>query len=168
MLSAVTIMFRPGHLLCFMVPATAINEVREIYAACVAYQLDSTTMNTTPAPTWVNTPEIRGTLTIIYSCVATILVCSYITPHLDMPIRRGSWLWLISKGRWVLISLLAPEFMIFVSASQFMKAKRLQRELRNILSRTSHKSEDNSRAAAEAFPSEVRLFPRCYQYLVLY
>lgn len=40
---------------------------------------------------WVPEPQGRGTLSLLYSCLATILLCTWSVLHLQVPKRHGIW-----------------------------------------------------------------------------
>lgn len=60
---------------------------------------------------WQNGPNQRGTITIIWSCLSTILACTWTILHLNVPSREDSLLIKIRrKAKWMLITILFPEF----------------------------------------------------------
>ena len=84
------------------------------------------------APSWVNNPNVRGTMSILQSCILTLVACIYTALHLDVP-RKTTWYHLLwQKTKWVLITLFAPELAVFVAASQLRYAWDLRSELRKI------------------------------------
>ena len=38
---------------------------------------------------WVSEPQGRGTTSIVYSCLGTVLICTWSVLHLDVPKRHG-------------------------------------------------------------------------------
>ena len=74
---------------------------------------------------WVSTPDERGTLDIIWSCVATLYLCLYTMLHLNIPApgeRVGAHV--RRKIRWTLLGLLAPEIPMLFACGQWASAKR--------------------------------------------
>ena len=86
---------------------------------------------------WVSTDCGRGTSDILWSCLATILLCVWTVIHLPIPcwshLKDGkvvpgepsrSWRrWIISSGIVpAVISVVAPEFLTFVAVSEFIDA----------------------------------------------
>lgn len=60
---------------------------------------------------WQNGPNQRGTITIIWSCLSTILACTWTILHLNVPGHEDSLLIRIRrKAKWMLITILFPEF----------------------------------------------------------
>ncbi len=112
--------------------ATAVDSV-DIQAELEQYQNNFTTLNTIPAPPLVSAPSLRGTTSILYSCVVTLFACIYTAIHLNVP-QRGSSAFqnLQVKLTWVLMALLAPEIVLYLAISQCSEA----RDLINYLNRS--------------------------------
>lgn len=91
-----------------------------------------TALKTILAPSFVASPELRGTLTILWSCVITLIACIYTALHQNVPGETGRLRALATKGKWVLIGLLAPEVVLYLACSQFLEARRLANELNRI------------------------------------
>ncbi|KAI8677817.1 hypothetical protein NCS55_00499700 [Fusarium keratoplasticum] len=81
---------------------------------------------------WVNSPNIRGTLDILQSCVLTLVACIYTALHLDVPTKTKWHRILISKVKWSLITLFAPEIVLYMAADQLVEAWKLRKELRKL------------------------------------
>ena len=79
---------------------------------------------------WVNSPNIRGTMDILQSCILTLLACIYTALHLDVPKRTSSWRLFLTKLKWVAITLFVPELPVFMAADQLHQAWKLRQELR--------------------------------------
>ncbi|KAF4982285.1 hypothetical protein FZEAL_2071 [Fusarium zealandicum] len=88
-----------------------------------------TALKTIHAPSWVGSPEIRGTTTILWSCIITLVACIYTALHLNVPGNRKAMAMLREKLKWVLIGLIAPEVVLYLASSQFLDARRLSKEL---------------------------------------
>lgn len=99
------------------------------YTQCFNVRNDLEALRTLPAPSFVNSPEIRGTLSITWSCIATLIACVITALHVNIP---NSWagmpLW-TRKFKWASAALLAPEIAVYVSTIQFIQARQLKREL---------------------------------------
>ena len=91
---------------------------------------DTATLRTTIAHARVNSPNLRGTMDIIQSCVLTLVACIYTALHLNVPAFSAwysvSWI----KFTWVILALFAPEIVVFTAAEQLRKAWRLKKQLR--------------------------------------
>ncbi|OBS25784.1 hypothetical protein FPOA_06319 [Fusarium poae] len=84
------------------------------------------------APSWVSSPNIRGSMDIIQSCVLTLVACIYTALHLDVP-RKTTWKYLLwQKSKWVCITLFAPEIAVYMAASQLRYAWSLKTALRKL------------------------------------
>jgi hypothetical protein len=91
-----------------------------------------TAFQTIQAPAWVSSPEIRGTTTIIWSCIITLTACIFTALHLNVPANTARLPMLREKLKWVLIGLIAPEIVLYLASSQFLDARRLSRELTSL------------------------------------
>src|SRR3984885_13612530 len=68
--------------------------------------------------------ETRGTIDILWSCLFTIIACTWTVQHLNVPEQRegrnpgvwGSIWWAIKRGwtsaKWILTTVLAPEILL--------------------------------------------------------
>lgn len=106
-----------------------------------------TTFDTTcaiPATTtnYVSPPNSRGTLNILWSCLFTIIVCTWVIQHLNVPKQRAcgesgwkyNFIWkvtgFLTSFKWMIATLLAPEILLAkawsdldVARKQFEKFK---------------------------------------------
>ncbi|KAI9737188.1 MAG: hypothetical protein M1834_000781 [Cirrosporium novae-zelandiae] len=85
---------------------------------------------------YVSAPNTRGTLQILWSCLSVLLLFSWTAQHLNVPLqstpqnwkqklRRRIWRFHI-KIKWMIITLIAPEFIAFKAASDFISARKLK------------------------------------------
>ncbi|KAF4445955.1 hypothetical protein F53441_10344 [Fusarium austroafricanum] len=88
-----------------------------------------TALRTIPAPSFVGSPEIRGTMTILWSCIITLIACLYTALHLNVPGDTKALPMLREKFKWVIIGLVAPEIVLYLASSQFLEARHLSKEL---------------------------------------
>lgn len=66
---------------------------------------------------WVNTPNVRGTGGIIWSCFLAVFVCTWTILHLNLPAHgEHTWQRLLRKAKWMTLAILVPEV---VTASAF-------------------------------------------------
>ena len=80
---------------------------------------------------WTPEPSGRGTWSILWSCLATIFVCTWSALHLDVPKNHGRWYLTFRKVGWMLLATMAPELILTLSANNFFKARALSKHLRN-------------------------------------
>lgn len=89
-------------------------------------------MNNVEAPSWVRESEMRGTFSILQSCVLTLLACVYSALHLNVPERSDFWSVVLLKTQWSLTALVAPESVLGIAMLQFIQAWRLRNNLRSL------------------------------------
>ncbi|KAL9618505.1 MAG: hypothetical protein Q9160_006761 [Pyrenula sp. 1 TL-2023] len=73
---------------------------------------------------WVDQPNYRGTLDIIWLCLSTTFIATYTVLCLNVPSRGEPWLQV--QGRrilWMLVSIAGPEFTLTAAAGQWKTAK---------------------------------------------
>ncbi|KAJ5774279.1 hypothetical protein N7457_009175 [Penicillium paradoxum] len=82
-------------------------------------------------PQWTHDPPTRGTSGLLLSCLTTLVLCVYSALHLNVFDRQCEW-WMrcLIKTKWVLIALLAPEFVVYNAWSQRRQALRIAQLLR--------------------------------------
>ncbi|KAF2034610.1 hypothetical protein EK21DRAFT_55714, partial [Setomelanomma holmii] len=93
----------------------------------------SVSANSTAA--WRDGPDERGTLSILTTCILTVLLCAYTSLHLDIA-RKGKTGWLHQLWErilWVILGLGAPEIVAFFAFRQFVFARRLQVKMEDVL-----------------------------------
>lgn len=74
---------------------------------------------------WVDQPNNRGTFDIISSCFLTIFLCTWTCLHLNVPAsKEGSWRPVLRKSRWMVLTILGPEFAVAFAAGQRANARR--------------------------------------------
>jgi hypothetical protein len=91
-----------------------------------------TAIRTTLAPAWVSGPELRGTISILWSCIITLIACIFTALHLNVPVNTKKLPMLREKFKWVMIGLIAPEVVLYLASSQFLDSRRLSRELSSL------------------------------------
>lgn len=85
--------------------------------------------NETLVQGWQPEPPGRGTWSILWSCLATIFICTWSALHLDVPEDHGVGYLLFRKIRWMLVAATAPEYLLWTSASNFLEARDLSKYL---------------------------------------
>ena len=74
---------------------------------------------------WVPEPDGRGTWSIVWSCLVTIIICTWSVLHLDVPERRGRWYLFFRKVEYMLVTAVAPEYILFWAVKEFFLARAL-------------------------------------------
>lgn len=87
-------------------------------------------MNATSTVGWTNEPQGRGTLGLIWSCLATIFLCTWNAVHPNLPAERDS-AWRIFRRRagYMLVALVAPECICLAAVEQLFDAKAVQNKV---------------------------------------
>ena len=68
-------------------------------------------------------PDQRGTCGIISFCSTTLIICTWSTLHFNIPKRRYTVTRrFVVQAIWMFIALLAPEFLLFLSINERIKA----------------------------------------------
>jgi len=95
---------------------------------------------TTPV-NFVSSPNSRGTLDILWSSLFTIIACTWTIQHLNVPEQRNDrnpgWVddlkWklkgFLQSAKWMVITMIAPEFIMGMACYDLSWAKRYHREL---------------------------------------
>ena len=74
---------------------------------------------------WVDQPNQRGTLDIIWSCASTLAICCWAMVHLNVPAQSDKhWTLFLRKLRWLMLALLAPELVMLFACGQWASAQR--------------------------------------------
>ncbi|KAI9819457.1 MAG: hypothetical protein M1827_006905 [Pycnora praestabilis] len=75
------------------------------------------------APGWVDQPNGRGTIDIMWSCIVTIFLCSWSVLCMNIPAAGQSrWHILMNKLLWMLFAIFFPEVVTALAAEQWASA----------------------------------------------
>ena len=74
---------------------------------------------------WVSSPNGRGTLDIVWSCLITIFLCVWTSLHLNVPASHETYVqrW-ARKLRWCVQATMAPEFVVGFATGQKVEARK--------------------------------------------
>ncbi|KAF2103358.1 hypothetical protein NA57DRAFT_52882 [Rhizodiscina lignyota] len=72
----------------------------------------------------------RGTVNILWTCLATVFLCTYTVLHLDVPSRSDKWHLIRRKIKWVAIGVLVPELIAWIAFDQWLYARRTWKLMR--------------------------------------
>lgn len=78
---------------------------------------------------WKSEPESRGTWSILWSCLATVFLCTWSVLYLDVLKRHGRWYLFYRKLGWMLLAIIAPEAILSYSYLGYSIARRVLRHL---------------------------------------
>ena len=128
---------------------------RAFAAPTQAQNQNFTTLRTEIAPPWVPDPDNRGTWSLLYSCVFTLVLCVWTAIHLNVPSYHESHIsqWL-RKLKWVLLAIIAPELGVYTAFEQYFQAKELIGQLAKI------SVKNGSQGCYETDQSETQLPPK--------
>ena len=83
------------------------------------------------APHAVPEPDQRGTYNLVSTCVLTLSLCIYTSVHLNVPEHHATRATIfLRKMKWVLIGLVAPEFVVYNAWHQRSLAKQALKDLK--------------------------------------
>ena len=80
---------------------------------------------------WYSAPNLRGTTDILWSCVTTLITTTWAAVFLNVPgpdeseMRRTA-----RKVKWMVIGLIAPEYLVMMAFIQNRDARRCRKEMR--------------------------------------
>ena len=74
---------------------------------------------------WHSECHERGTWSILWGCLATVLVCTWSCLHLDVPRNKSAWGRFILKIRWMLLALMAPEYLLGLAFKNIRLSQKL-------------------------------------------
>lgn len=83
---------------------------------------------------WQSEPNLRGTYTILSSCVSTLLICVLSAVHLNVPAKSDTgWGQTPRRAKWVFTGMFAPEVLVLTAFMQFEAAKTLTTEAQKLM-----------------------------------
>ncbi|RMJ15938.1 hypothetical protein CDV36_004382 [Fusarium kuroshium] len=119
-----------------MAPSEENSTTGSPWTVLFPHQNDPSTLRAVVVPNWVNSPNVRGTMDILQSCLLTLVACIYTALHLNVPEKTAWYQILWSKTQWVALTLFAPEIVLYMAADQLQRAWALRRKLRDLQSRS--------------------------------
>ncbi|KAK5651175.1 hypothetical protein OQA88_13193 [Cercophora sp. LCS_1] len=147
-------------------PKTSTGVPDPLQALILKNQDNLTALGTIPAPSFVSSPDFRGTTDIIFSCVITLVASIYTALHLNVPIGSKLTHTIVSKAKWVFIGLIAPEIVLYLAISQFLEARDLVKGL-NVLLASMPPSTDVESVAAGGNTRDKYTFNLKYGFFVV-
>jgi hypothetical protein len=74
---------------------------------------------------WTQSPNRRGTINLLWSCLFTVFLCTWTVLCLNVPARDdGFWVQVRRKARWSLIAVFGPEILVSFASGQWASARR--------------------------------------------
>lgn len=98
-----------------MISSTALYISITIFLSVSIVQAQNSTVSTANSGNakvgWHDGPNQRGTLTLLWSCLSTVIACTWTILHLNVPGQSDSlWIKIGRKAKWMIITILFPEF----------------------------------------------------------
>jgi hypothetical protein len=112
-------------------------------------------LHETRAPAWVPETEIRGTFSILLTCLVTLAACVYSAIHLNVPLETGFWHTFTRKAVWVVIALVAPEVVVMIAMLQFHVAWKTLSKLQRLQKNTQEDRVDKKACAPRSGEDNV-------------
>ena len=116
-----------------------------------------TALRTNIAPPWVPDPDNRGTWSLLYSCVFTLVLCVWTAIHLNVPSYHESqtsqWL---RKLKWVLLAIIAPELGLYTACEQYSQVKELIDQLAKSSVRNEMRSSRTTDQSETQLPQDLQ------------
>lgn len=82
---------------------------------------------------WTETPNTRGSIDILYTCLSTIFLCSWTVLHLNIPsCSDTSKKIFLRKLKWMGIAIIVPEFVTALAFNQWKQAWTIKRRLKTV------------------------------------
>ncbi|KAI0898760.1 hypothetical protein F4806DRAFT_506727 [Annulohypoxylon nitens] len=82
---------------------------------------------------WVTSPNGRGTISIIWSCVLVLVTSIWTAIHLNLPAKDEKWVHIIARRvRWGFMAILAPDLLTLIAANQWESARRSVAKIKEV------------------------------------
>jgi hypothetical protein len=93
----------------------------------ICKQMEIPTTNTTtpsnPPYLWIGQPKQRTTFGILSFCFTTLIICVWSTLHFNIPTKRHTATRrFVLQVSWMVIALLAPEFLLYLAINERIRA----------------------------------------------
>ncbi|KAK0648418.1 hypothetical protein B0T16DRAFT_388655 [Cercophora newfieldiana] len=83
---------------------------------------------------WTAAPTRRGTITILHTCLATIIACTWTALHLNVPGPGDTTLTkFLRKAKWMFIAILFPEFLFAKAVCELQLALEVLQHLAHVM-----------------------------------
>jgi hypothetical protein len=103
---------------------------------------------------YVSEPNVRGTTSLLLSCVLTLVLCVWSALHLNVPQQDASPLQcFLCNVRWIITGVYAPELVVFTAWRQWASARLLGK----LVTRLSNESKTKKQPAPQTVTAAVIL-----------
>ncbi|KAF6832712.1 hypothetical protein CMUS01_06818 [Colletotrichum musicola] len=110
-----------------------VQSANEIQKLLEDNKINSTALSQLKPASSVNSPTVRGSVEILWTCLVTLVACVYTVLHLNIPSKTGRWASFLDKLRWVCIAIMLPEIVVHLGSQQLLQATGLRKELQEWL-----------------------------------
>ncbi|ORY14270.1 hypothetical protein BCR34DRAFT_237540 [Clohesyomyces aquaticus] len=77
---------------------------------------------------WVSEPVTRGTASLVYSCISTIIICTWSALHLNVPgVKDSTMTIFLRKVKYFAIAFVAPEYAAWVAYTQYIHTQQISK-----------------------------------------
>ncbi|KFY91552.1 hypothetical protein V500_04620 [Pseudogymnoascus sp. VKM F-4518 (FW-2643)] len=99
----------------------------------VTSSISNSTNATSERLGWTDTPNARGSIDILYTCLSTIFLCSWTVLHLNIPSSSDTPKKIfLRKIKWMAIAIIVPEFVTALAFNQWRQAWTLKLRLKTV------------------------------------
>lgn len=110
-------------------------------------------LQTEIAPRWVADADSRGTWTLLYSCVFTLVLCVWTAVHLNIPgpdeTQRSQFL---RKAKYMVLAIFAPEITVYMAWQQWSRAHQFCRKLDDTIGSSKNAPQTKSKPPSRQWP----------------
>ena len=99
----------------------------------IAAPVETSAADSTQVPAfvgYVSEPNVRGTTSLVVSCILTLILCVWSALHLNVPEQDSSRVFhIIQVIRWIITGVYAPELVVFTAWRQWASARLLGKQI---------------------------------------
>jgi hypothetical protein len=82
---------------------------------------------------WTPAPDSRGTLNILWTCLATMALCVWTAVHRNIPLVYSFWTSVLERLRLMFLAIIFPEFILTSAWDERRQANALFLEVKTLL-----------------------------------
>lgn len=107
---------------------------------------------------WKPDPDFRGTFNILSTCLGTLFICVWSAVHDDVTKGKKGFRVTLRRIGWLIVGLLGPELLLFISYRQWWEARRILREAEQVFEKRSPASSGWRQSIVPHWLQRVRMF----------
>ena len=98
----------------------------------------------------------RNTMSLVHGCVWTVIICSWSSIHPNLPSSDDSkWDVIVRRAKWMLVGIVAPEYVAFVATREWYEVRWLLKEIRRIMALRRSKHTDGQMTGSILIGADV-------------